>query len=329
MFFQHAVLALLKNSENKGIILFLYQIVPICPALFLFIAGYSINISFKNKLDHQKNSFFIHLVKKGIILILASIILFFIEYGFQFPDLIISSGILNTIGWMIIISAIILRFKYKEITLSLLIILIIFITIIFEKYNIYLVPFNYGYEPISPTIIFGFIGLGIGIFLNTIKNNENKKRVFILTLLIIGIFIFTFFSIKHGVFRIFYDYIGRYDAKRVFNNAYTPLNFFKLNKNDSFFYKYIWNYKMNCFFASLGIVFILFSCMFFLEKFFQKYLSKKIFLPGQFAFFNYFYHLSIIALSVIIFGYNNFSTVTFILFLGALYITSYLLSFFY
>ena len=328
MFFQHSVLVLLKNSENKGIILFLYELVPICPALFLFVAGFSINISFKKKLNHEKNNFIIHLIKRVLILIIASSILFFIEFGIQVPDLFIASGILNTIGWMLIISAIILIFPNKKIILSLTITIFIIVTLLFEKYKIYFVPFNYGYEPMSPTIIYGFTGLLLGLFLNIIKDNIYKKKIIILTLGIIGVAIFTFYSIKHGLFNIFYSGAGRYTVERIFNNNLMPQNIFNFNTSiKSFSYESVWNYKMECFFACLGVVFILFTLMYFLENFFQKYLLKNIFLPGKFAFFNYFYHLTVIAIMVVVFGYNKFSLIQFLLFLSLLFISSYILSY--
>lgn len=328
MFFQHAVLVLLQRNDNKGLIYFLFELVPICPALFLFVAGFSINISYNKTLENNKNQFITHLFKKGLILILSALLLFVIEYGFQLPDMLISSGILNSIGWLIIICALFLFLPHKKIFVSVFIIILIAATYLLEIKNIYIVPFNYGYEPMSPTIIFGFIGFFVGLLYNEFKDNLKKERLFVLMIGFISLSAFIYFSIKYGMFKIFFSDIGRYNISRTFNVSYFLNNIFSIrNIEDSQITVGIWNYNTECFFAALSAVFILFSSMYFLEKFFNEFLPKNIFIPGRFAFFNYFYHLSVIAVFVLISGYNNFSIKLFVLFLSILFTGSYVLSF--
>ena len=326
MFFQHAVLALLQNSENKGIILYLFELVPICPALFLFIAGFTLNISYNRKKIININNFMIHLFKRGLILIIMSSILFLLEYGFQLPDLLISSGILNTIGLMIIIASFIIRVPYKKIFMSILIIVLIITTYFLEKNKVNIVPFNYGFEPISPTITFGFIGFLTGLFFYQFKDNIRKEKIFVLLLGIFGLLIFLFFSIKYGIFKIFFSDTGRYVISRKFNESYFLMNIFSYSSNSEIMVN-IWNFNTECFLASLGVVFLFFSLTYYLEKYFKKFLPENIFVPGQFAFFNYFYHLAIIAIFVLIVGFNNFSLNQFLLFLSLLFISSYVFSY--
>ncbi len=328
MFYQHAVLVLLKNNENKGIILFLFELVPICPALFLFISGFSLIISYQKRQDLINNNYYLHLLKRGFILIVFSTILFLIEYGFQFPDLIVSSGILNTIGLMIIISTLFLMLPYKKIFLSVFIIIIILAAYLLEITKINLIPFNHGYEPIVPTITFGLIGLLIGLLLNQYKENIKKERIFMLLLGVFGIFIFLYFSIKYGIFKIFFSDIGRYYIERTFNESYFLNNIFSGAMFNNFQITVsVWNFSTECFFASLGVVFMFFSGTYFLEKYFKKFLPDNVFIPGRFAFFNYFYHLAVIALFVIIFGYNIFSLKHFLIFLSVLFFSSYVFSY--
>ena len=327
MFFQHAVLALLKYTENKGIILFLFELVPICPALFLFIAGFSINISLNRRKNNlNDNDFIIHLLKRGFILIILSSVLFLLEYGFQLPDLLISSGILNTIGLLIIIISLLIKLPYKKIFISIFVVILIVLTFLFEKNKIYIVPFNYGYEPIVPTITFGFIGYLMGLFFYQYKDDIKKEKIFVLLSGVLGFIIFLIFSIKYGIFKVFFSDIGRYIITRTFNESYFLTNVFSGSGNSEIMVS-IWNYNAECFFASLGAVLILFSIMYYLEGYFTELLPENIFIPGRFAFFNYFYHLMIIAVLVLVTGFNNFSLIKFLLFLTLLFISSYIFSY--
>lgn len=329
MFFQHGVLALLKYNENQGIIYFLYEIVPFCPALYLFLSGYSLSISYnKINMKELKKQFVLNHIKKGILLIFGSMILFIIEYGFQLPDLIIAPGILNTIGLMIIASVLILIFPYKKIILSILITSLIIITLILEIKQIFVIPFNYGYEAISPTIIFGFIGLLTGLYMNDINSNRRNFRIFMYTLFSAGVFVFIYFSIKYGPFKVFFQDIGRYRIQRIFNESKFLTNIFSKNPNTSTIVAYVWNYTIENFVASLSMVFILFTTGHYIENIFQKYLPENIFVPGKHALFNYFYHLIIIGILVIFVGYNLFSKSMFIVFLLCLFISSYVFSYF-
>ena len=76
MFFQHSALVLLKNDYNTGLTAFLFEIVPFCSALFLFLAGFSLTISI-GKYENKKD-FIVRLILRGLILIISSSLLFLI-----------------------------------------------------------------------------------------------------------------------------------------------------------------------------------------------------------------------------------------------------------
>lgn len=225
---------------------------------------------------------------------------------------------------MIIISALLINLPFRIILSSILIAAITFLTIFFESKKIFITPFNYGFEPITPTIIFGFTGILTGLIMNKLKVKKNYPEKFVFSLLIIGLSIFTFYSFKFGLFKIFSN-IGRYEVTRIFSES-KMINILLSGKTvHDFFYVRIWNYNTDCFIDSLGSVLILFSSMFFLEKIFVRFFPENSFLPGRFAFFNYFYHLGLIALLVLTIGYNNLNLILFLSFLTFLFITSYLI----
>lgn len=327
MFFQHGVLMLLQERFNTGIILFLDELVPICGALFLFLSGYSLTLSH----THHNTSILIFLRRvllRGGVLIGSSSVLFFIMYGLQLPDLFFSSSILNTIGWLIIIGGFLLFLpvKFRIIVTGVIIVCLTLLLIFWNANKIFVFPFNNGYEPMVPTIIFGFVGFLVGILENSLKNKQ-AKVIFIAFIGGIGLSIFMVYAIKYPIFKVFYYDIGRYTITRTFNTNLLPMNLFSHSHGTRLFYEPVWNYLPKSFFASLGVVLMMFSGGFFIENFMQKYFTKGLFIPGEFAFVNYFYHLFAIAIMVLIFGYNYLSVTAFVIFLIVLFIGSYFLSF--
>jgi len=325
MFFQHIALVLLNPIYNRGIINFFYQLVPICAGLFLFSSGYSLAFILKNNKYGSNKTLFFHLVKRSIILIISAQILFLIEFGFQIPDLLISPNILNTIGYFIFISGLILFIPYKKISLSILTVVLIILTFLLEIKKIFIIPFNNGYEPLSPTIIFGFIGLLSGLI---IEGSEIKKqRVILISLVFIGTSIFVYYSFKQGLFKIFYEETGRYNISRIFNEKFVLQILFDKDFKNHFFFVDIWNYKMECFFAAMAVIFILFGFFYLFENFINRFIPRFITLPGEYAFANYFYHLIIISILVIIAGFGSFNLFWFTVLLCLIITGSYMLSY--
>lgn len=329
MIFQHGVLGLLTLEGNNGIIRFLFELVPLCPALFLFLAGYSLTISYYRRRDRYRE-FIGHVLIRGGILCVCAMILFIAEHGFQLPDFFIAPGILNTIGYLLLTGAVIVGIKGNKIITGCLIVLFSVIYYILEKYTINIVPFNNGYEPLFPTIIFGYIGLLSGLILEDDRRSVKVKNIIIIISGIIGVGIFTYYSIRYGLFKIFYPGIGRGEVSRLFNANLFINTIVQRNADEvSVYYATIWNFNTAGLIANSGCVFILFAVTHFLEPFMRKYLPKNVFLPGKFAFFNYFYHLAVIGLLIVIFGYNTFNVPLFLLFLALIFGTGYLFPYIY
>lgn len=323
MFFQHSALILLKPVDNNKLTNFLFEIVPFCSALFLFVAGFSLTIS--NSKYVSKKDFILRLILRGLILIICSSILFIIENGFQFPDFVFSSGILNTIGIFIILSIGIFIFDNKNIQIiigSSITIILTIITIYLDVKNIYIYPFNYAYESISPTIIFGFMGISIGLIIN----NKNNKIGYITSfiLLIIGLVIITISTFKYGFLKGFSFDNGRYIVERIYNTEYLLFDFKKLFIQETF-YASTWNFNTTSFVLAIGTTFFLFGLLFFIEPIFKN-INYKIIMPAKYAFINYFFHFIVIAIVVLNYGENIFNKIQFYIFLFILYLLSIIFS---
>ncbi|HOF00243.1 MAG TPA: heparan-alpha-glucosaminide N-acetyltransferase domain-containing protein [Spirochaetota bacterium] len=328
MFFQHGVLTVLKQSENAGVIFFLNEIVPFCSALFLFLAGYSIVLSLKkNGVSSYNLHNFTHLIKRGVVLCAASSVLFFIENGFQTPDIFLTSGILNTIGIFIIISSVFLFIPHRRIFFTIFTISATIVYVYFDLKETYFVPFNYGYEPIFPTILFGFIGITFGLFADRIEEKSKLEKAFYLCAALVGVVIHLAFSFKHGFLKVFFTEFGRYTVERIFSEKYLFSSLFYGGREYSDFQALIWNFRTNSFFAALGSTFFLIGSLYFMEPFFKKYLPKKIFIPGKYAFINYFYHLAILAILTQTSGFNSLGKYQFLTLLVSLFIGSYIISY--
>ncbi len=324
MFFQHSTLILLKQNENSGLTKFLFEIVPFCSALFLFICGLSLTLSFEKY--KSKINFILRLLLRGIILIIFSSILFLIENGFQFPDVIFSSGILNTIGLFILLAIPIFIFDNTNIKLLLTFIILTIlttITIYLDIKKIYIYPFNYAYESISPTIIFGFIGLFVGLVMNNKNYNKLREKTIVLLIFIVGIVILSISFMKFGLLKAFYSEIGRYTIERIYNTKYLLFN---LSDNSfSQFFVSTWNFNNFSFITAIGTTFFLFSLLYFLEPLLNK-INYFFIMPGKYAFINYFFHFIIIAIVVLNAGYNSFSKIQLYIFLTILFLLSFILS---
>jgi peptidoglycan/LPS O-acetylase OafA/YrhL len=330
MFFFHTVLVLLPPEQIKGTLGCFFDIVPLDAALFLFLAGFSLTLSLGKHTELSAFRFLQKKIKRGLLLILAAAFLFFIEFGIQLPDMLISSGILNTIGILCIAGGLVLVFSGRKIILALLIAVLCLATFLGEYFMIFRVPFNWGYEPWSPTIIFGFIGIFCGLFFkNGNKPAEQKNdRTLALVLGAVGFILVVFFIVNGGILGTLIH--GRYVVKRNFSTATTLPYLFGAAGGAApaaSFAATVWNYRLSAFLLSLGTVLLLFAASFFLEPLLKKYIPHKVFLPGAHALSNYFFHLLVLSIIVILAGEEVFSVAVALLVLAALYVGSYLLSF--
>ncbi|MBN1798508.1 MAG: DUF1624 domain-containing protein [Spirochaetales bacterium] len=324
MFFFHVVLILLPETEINGVMRMLFDIVPLDAALFLFLVGFSLTLSLRKHTELSTVQFLSKKLVRGLLLILAAAFLFLLQLGVQLPDMLISSGILNTIGWLCIIGGLILVIPYRKILLLFLIVVLLVFTFVCEYYEIFIIPFNWGYEPMSPTIIFGLFGFLCGLFYNLSDNERQQKNIAV----IIGAnaAVLLLFFVWHGnLVEILRD--SRYAIKREFSTAATlPYLLTGGSGDPGFFAAMVWNYRLPSFCLSLGVVCMLFSGFSFLEPFFKKYIPRAALLPGAHALSSYFFHFVVIAVLTMVFGPKSFTVWTVLLLLILLYAGSYLLS---
>jgi len=324
MFFQHSILILLREDDNLGIIRILFDIVPLCPALFLFVAGLTLTIPFENDgYIYTKRSLF-HLIIRGTLLIVISSVLFLIQFGFQFPDMLISTGILNTIGIFIIISSLILKFKNKTYISLFFTFIIIFLFIILDIKKIGIKPLTIGYEPLLPTVIFGFIGLTVGLFFYELKKNQFIQKSFIITLGYIGLIMLLFFIVKYHYLNVLKE---RHSLINIFDSNYALQNIFNKYSSKHHYTESIWNYNIESFLASTGFVIAIYSIFFFLDHFFKNRNIYNFFLLARYPLFNYIFHLILIGSATLLFGYNNLNTISIAIFFIILFSLSYSLSY--
>lgn len=316
MFFQHAFLVLLLSREKTGFTNFLDEIIPICPALFLFIAGYSVTLS--SSPAGQKARL---LLKRGCILILCGMLLFFIEYGVQMPDLLFTPGILHTIGIFLLLMAFLFSWPrpVPAVYLACLAGTVLYLLLSFS--GLVLFPLTTGYEPWLPTILFGLYGAACGLFFRT--KDEKKALKPLLFLFGLGLAISVVYTIKYGFCRILYDDIGRLTIERTFNVATMLPDLFTRTGNSAEMRAYVWNFSLHSFIAVFAIILMLFSLCKILEKPFLHKIPSFVFLPGRFAFVNYFFHLTVLAVIAVTAGFNILTKVQFYLLLFTLFAASY------
>jgi peptidoglycan/LPS O-acetylase OafA/YrhL len=324
MFFFHTVLVLLPQEQIKGVIGFFYDIVPLDAALFLFLAGFSLTLSLGKHAELSAFGFLQKKIKRGLLLIFAAAFLFFMEFGIQLPDMLISSGILNTIGILCIAGGLVLLVPRRRIILGLLIAALCLVTFFCEYYSVFTVPFNWGYEPWSPTIIFGFIGIFCGLLINNAGSRKTVRAV-VLVMGAVGLCLVLYFLLNGGIVGTLLH--GRYVIERRFSTATALSHLFTgAALPNAAFTATVWNYRLTAFLLSLGVVGLLFCAAFFLEPFLRRFIPAGVFLPGAHALSNYFFHLFVLSLIVIVFGEIVFSLTVVLLILAGLYAGSYLLS---
>ncbi len=316
MIYDHLYITLYNNSIQIPVIDFIDNIIPLCPALFLFLSGYSLTIG-QSYLKVKKRLLF------SLFLMFTGSIFFIAENGFQFPDFIFSPGILYTIGLNTIICTLIgTTKKYKILIISSLAILssLAFISLRLANNNLF--HLTTGYEPFFPTVIYGFFGFLYG----ELKRDGLLTKWAKTIIFGVSIVIFSVYSYIYGIFAPLYPDVGRYTIERIFNSSYFLPDIFLKTHTASFFTARIWNFDILCFVYSLSLVFILVICCDYLINFQKIKINKLITLPAQYLLFNYIFHLSVIALSTQIIGFGKLSLLSFIMYYCILIIVIYLLN---
>lgn len=322
MIFQHGVMTLLKREQLTGALYFFDQIIPICPALFLFLSGFSLTISGRNSISNSK---LFRNLRKGGLLILGAALLFLFEHGFQLPDLIFASGILNSIGLLIIICSLLLKVPFKKSAALLLTAASIALFLLLDRSALEIFPFSGGYEPLLPTIIFGFAGFLTGLVFNELSTKNRGTLTAVLAVIGGG-----------GVGYLFYFY-GPFNSLYVEETANFITRIFSVKGNllyllsgaESTVSSYsatVYNYSPLTFVTAAALLFLLFGIGFFLEPLLKRFLPRFALLPGQHALVNYFFHLTLYAVIISTVGVRIFDKVEFIAILLGVYLLTYLVA---
>lgn len=310
MVFDHAYLTLL-NSPTP-LLLFFYELVPLCPALFLFLSGYSLAISngYKNLKKRLLSAF---------CFIFLSFFFFYLEHGIQLPHLLFASGILNTIGINILLITWVGNSSKRDFLSFFLLILFCSSYLILRIYKLELFPFTTGYEPLFPTLIFGIIGFMWGTLLEKNRNILFSIKTVVLS---VSIIIFVTFSVKYGPFKSLYTDVGRYIIPiqfKKYSGVSNPVSFYTVS---------IWNFDLLSFFYSLSFILIIFSVLEYLSKVKYFFLPNWFLLPAQYLILNYILHLGIIAFLFSFFWKNSLTCVPFLFAYFFIILSLYTVNFF-
>ena len=276
MIFDHAYILLLKQPAPP-ILRFFYEIVPLSPALFLFLSGYSLAIS-KAYLKRKKR-----LISAALYFAVSNVF-FIVEHGFQFPHFPMATGILSTIALLVIFTVIMgllperIRF-FLSFTLS-VIFTIVFVILRINKLKIF--PLTYGYEPLFPTFLFGIIGFSFGL-----GKNQSVTKIFFLS------FIGGVFGVVTRLFGIQKLFVsgGCYFTSYTFKYSNLVQNLL----SDDIGRKYnvsIWNFDISCFFYVLSIVVLLVLVSEGILE--NKKIAGVITLPAKYLFIHYVLHLAVL-----------------------------------
>ena len=276
MVFDHAYILLLKQPAPP-ILRFFYEIVPLSPALFLFLSGYSLAIS-KAYLKRKKR-----LISAALYFAVSNIF-FIVEHGFQFPHFPFATGILSTISLLVVFTVIMgllpeKRCFFLSFTLS-VIFTIVFVILRINKLKIF--PLTYGYEPLFPTFLFGIIGFSFGL-----GKNQSVTKIFFLS------FIGGVFGVVTRLFGIQKLFVsgGCYFTSYTFKYSNLVQNLL----SDDIGRKYnvsIWNFDISCFFYVLSIVVLLVLVSEGILE--NKKIAGVITLPAKYLFIHYVLHLAVL-----------------------------------
>ena len=276
MIFDHAYILLLKQPAPP-ILRFFYEIVPLSPALFLFLSGYSLAIS-KAYLKRKKR-----LISAALYFAVSNVF-FIVEHGFQFAHFPFATGILSTISLLVVFTVIMgllperIRF-FLSFTLS-VIFTIVFVILRINKLKIF--PLTYGYEPLFPTFLFGIIGFSFGL-----GKNQSVTKIFFLS------FIGGVFGVVTRLFGIQKLFVsgGCYFTSYTFKYSNLVQNLL----SDDIGRKYnvsIWNFDISCFFYVLSIVVLLVLVSEGILE--NKKIAGVITLPAKYLFIHYVMHLAVL-----------------------------------
>lgn len=269
MMFDHAYILLLKQPAAR-FLRFFYEIVPLSPALFLFLSGYSLAVS-EAYLKKRKRLIF------AAVYFAVSNIFFIVEHGIQFPHFPFATGILSTIALLSVYCAAFGVFSGRNSFLvsSLLSLILTAVFVALRIFDLKLFPLTFGYEPLFPTFLFGIIGFSIGL----------GKKLFA------GWSRYLIPAAAAALFVIMTIFCG---FQKLFVSGGCYLISYSFEHSNSGTYSVsIWNFDIGCFFYTLSIVVLL---IFLLENVLCHIkISSTALLPARYLFVHYILHLAALA----------------------------------
>ncbi|MDX1694441.1 MAG: heparan-alpha-glucosaminide N-acetyltransferase domain-containing protein [Ketobacteraceae bacterium] len=150
---------------DRFLLLFI-TIEPIISAMFLFIAGFSLTLSFSKmirKNPARKLPWLQRILGRAAALYGVAVIFFVAEYGFQWPDFLVSAGVLGTIALSIAISAGLLVWGGHAVWLIVATLLCLAVTYGLEANNLTVTGLNAGAGGHLPLVVMGFLGTLYGL----------------------------------------------------------------------------------------------------------------------------------------------------------------------
>lgn len=143
-------------------LLWIIDIEPIVSALFLFIAGFSLVLSFQRH-THQVGPWLTRMLKRCAQLYAIAVSFFLAEQGFQWPDFLVSPGILSIIALSLAMTACILVAPQALLGMAVASLAIPALTALLEINHLAITGLNAGAGGILPLLGLGPLGALVGM----------------------------------------------------------------------------------------------------------------------------------------------------------------------
>ena len=143
---------------------------PIISAMFLFIAGFSLVLSRRNSRESQRD-WLVRLGRRMLTLFVISVIFFVADQGFQWPDILVSSGVLEIIAVAVFSSALCLLSPYPWQLLAGLTAAGIGITWVLDTHHLSITGLNAGAGGMMPLLVMTYLGTLTGLAYRQWPNN--------------------------------------------------------------------------------------------------------------------------------------------------------------
>jgi hypothetical protein len=158
---------LLMQQRNQASLLdspllWIIDIEPIISVLFLFIAGFSLTLSFTHR-RQTNQAWLLRMYKRCAQLYGVAVLFFLAEHGFQWPDFLVSPGILSIIAVALALTASCLVCRQPALTLTLSACAVMSLTAVLESQHWAVTGLNAGAGGLFPLLSVGPIGSLVGL----------------------------------------------------------------------------------------------------------------------------------------------------------------------